>query len=84
MDSLEGQQLMRKSCEVVEANIVLEDKKILCFYFSAHWCPPCRNFTPILADFYSVRTVFVVNSFCQESKMFFAQLIFERNLNMCF
>ncbi|KAL3694129.1 hypothetical protein R1sor_007780 [Riccia sorocarpa] len=21
-------------------------------YFSAHWCPPCRNFTPILAKVY--------------------------------
>lgn len=26
---------------------------IICFYFSAHWCPPCRNFTPILASNYS-------------------------------
>ena len=22
-------------------------------YFSAHWCPPCRKFTPILATAYN-------------------------------
>jgi len=26
--------------------------KLIGIYFSAHWCPPCRNFTPVLADFY--------------------------------
>ena len=28
------------------------DGKTLLFYFSAHWCPPCRQFTPLLAKFY--------------------------------
>ena len=23
-------------------------------YFSAHWCPPCRGFTPVLSKFYKV------------------------------
>ena len=53
MDSLTGQQLLGKDEKVVSADSVLEDKKIIAFYFSAHWCPPCRLFTPILAEFYS-------------------------------
>merc|ERR1712241_1588577 len=28
------------------------DKDLVGFYFSAHWCPPCRGFTPVLKDFY--------------------------------
>ena len=32
---------------------VLAGKKLIGIYFSAHWCPPCRGFTPILADFYN-------------------------------
>lgn len=53
MDSLAGQQLLRKDEKVVSADTALEEKKIIAFYFSAHWCPPCRLFTPVLAEFYS-------------------------------
>ena len=26
--------------------------KVVAFYFSAHWCPPCRAFTPLLIEVY--------------------------------
>jgi nucleoredoxin len=31
----------------------LEKKKLYALYFSAHWCAPCRKFTPQLVDFYN-------------------------------
>lgn len=30
-----------------------EKKKLIGLYFSAHWCPPCRKFTPELVTFYN-------------------------------
>jgi nucleoredoxin len=30
----------------------LNEKQIVGLYFSAHWCPPCRGFTPVLAEAY--------------------------------
>ena len=32
---------------------VLENVKVIGVYFSAHWCPPCRTFTPQLAEWYN-------------------------------
>ena len=28
----------------------IQDKKVFVLYFSAHWCPPCRQFTPVLTE----------------------------------
>merc|ERR1711977_380198 len=33
-------------------NEVLAGKEVIGLYFSAHWCPPCRGFTPALGKFY--------------------------------
>lgn len=39
----------------VDANFTL-DGKIIGLYFSAHWCPPCQRFTPLLAKKYTELT----------------------------
>ena len=31
----------------------LEAKKYVALYYSAHWCGPCRKFTPMLVDYYN-------------------------------
>jgi nucleoredoxin len=31
----------------------LENKKLIALYFSAHWCGPCRRFTPKLVTYYN-------------------------------
>jgi thiol-disulfide isomerase/thioredoxin len=52
-----------------------DDVKSVGFYFSAHWCPPCRAFTPKLAELYkeaqqssdAFRIVFVSSDRDEES-----------------
>ena len=45
-------KLLTHAGELVDAETALADKKVVLCYFSAHWCPPCRQFTPKLKDFY--------------------------------
>lgn len=37
---------------VVPLADALGGKEFVLFYVSAHWCPPCRKFTPMLANWY--------------------------------
>lgn len=50
--TLEDKTLLTKEGEK-DASAVLKDKHTVYIYFSAHWCPPCRGFTPVLTDKYN-------------------------------
>lgn len=45
-------ELETKEGGAVRAVDVLRDANYVLVYFSAHWCPPCRDFTPLLKNFY--------------------------------
>ena len=51
-ESLFGPTLVSKTGEV-PATTALADCDAVGIYFSAHWCPPCRGFTPKLGQIYS-------------------------------
>ncbi|KAL3242465.1 hypothetical protein MRX96_021081 [Rhipicephalus microplus] len=53
MDMFAGKTLIRADGSEHPAEEALCDVKVVALYFSAHWCPPCRHFTPILADAYA-------------------------------
>ena len=44
--------IMTSSGALVSTDTALTGKSVIAFYFSAHWCPPCRQFTPVLANAY--------------------------------
>lgn len=45
-------KLLKEKDTVVDTTEALKDKEVIGLYFSAHWCPPCRGFTPHLASKY--------------------------------
>jgi len=48
-----GDKLRRAGGEEVDTQEALKDAKAVALYFSAHWCPPCRGFTPKFAEAYT-------------------------------
>lgn len=44
--------IIGKDQDVKFADLNLGEKHIIGVYFSAHWCPPCRTFTPMLKKIY--------------------------------
>ncbi|KAG7400869.1 hypothetical protein PHYBOEH_004081 [Phytophthora boehmeriae] len=53
MEGLIQNELQLKSGEVVPTSQALAGKKVIGLYFSGHYCPPCRKFTPLLDVVYS-------------------------------
>jgi len=51
LSTLLGSELLSKDGKV-PTDKALAGKKAVGLYFSAHWCPPCRGFTPKLAEVY--------------------------------
>jgi len=52
MDLIKNETLIKADGSSHDAESALEGKDLILVYFSGHWCPPCRRFTPILKDFY--------------------------------
>jgi len=51
-DLLAAAKLINGKGDSVTLSDAMKDKKALALYFSAHWCPPCRGFTPQFAEWY--------------------------------
>lgn len=52
LSGLMGQHIVDQSGQAVKWSSLTGTGKFLGLYFSAHWCPPCRSFTPKLVAFY--------------------------------
>lgn len=61
-EELVGPTLLNAKGEDVPTSEALKGKKHIMLYFSAHWCPPCRKFTPLLAKAYNAHKEFLAGN----------------------
>jgi len=52
LEDLLGANVVDGKGQKVSVKSISDSKQVVGIYFSAHWCPPCRGFTPQLAVFY--------------------------------
>ena len=53
-DFIKGDLVRPKNGALVHADDeAFASKRLIAFYFSAHWCAPCRKFTPQLVEYYN-------------------------------
>lgn len=52
VENLLADNIVNQVGEKVDWMTITGKGKILGLYYSAHWCPPCRGFTPKLAEWY--------------------------------
>lgn len=47
-----GEKFLKSAASGEEVGREATEGKVVGIYFSAHWCPPCRGFTPKLVEWY--------------------------------
>lgn len=47
-----GEEVMQADGDAREVQEIRDEVDVLALYFSAHWCPPCKGFTPKLSATY--------------------------------
>ena len=52
-DILQEAKLLNKEGKTVSLQEVKDSNNVIGLYFSAHWCPPCKGYTPMLAEKYN-------------------------------
>jgi nucleoredoxin len=76
-ECLDGAPIVTNSLAPLDWSTDVASKDIVGLYFSAHWCGPCRRFTPLLIEWYnkmkaaghSIEIVFISSDKNQEQWM---------------